>query len=556
MHPLYTYPQEMKQMSDTVNTNQEDEQSRARELITTDLFGRRTIFSSVEQLNEDNIIDEVNSALAIHLENLFEEERLYWYRKGVQPILWRKKENNDFVNHKIVENHAEEICSFKNGYFMTQPAYYIARKCDVQEKVETLNEYLYRSGKLDADNETVDWFHTVGYGYIYVEPNKGDDADEVPFHAYALRPMQAFVAYSMKPGNEPVYAGNVVTVDKKIFLDIWTKEKCYRLNGTLRGELATTDPETAVTAINLVDSEPNIVGEIPIIEYRYNMTGMGAFEPVIGILDAINGTDSDRSDGITQFIESLLVITNADLDDGENASTIRERGMILIKSTQELTAKVEMLTQQLDQSQTQTYVDHLIRNMLLICGMPNRSESGAVYNATGVATLSSYGWYQADAFARNTEDLFKKSNRRFDRIILKILERKNLLKGLSLNDFELHFVRNETANIQSKAQAFNTLVASGLHPELAAAKSGVSNDPVSDMAMSEKWLKLMWGDPDAPAVPEGGTSQGGPKQEQPPREKSPGQQTNGAAEKLGQREDPNYKEATGQTWIAGYWQKR
>ena len=43
-----------------------------------------------------------------------------------------------------------------------------------------------------------------------------------------------------------------------------------------------------------------------------------------------------------------------------------------------------------------------------------------------------------------------------------------------------------------------------MHPELAASKSGVSNDPVADMKMSEKYLKMIWGDPDVvvPAMSE------------------------------------------------------
>ena len=67
-----------------------------------------------------------------------------------------------------------------------------------------------------------------------------------------------------------------------------------------------------------------------------------------------------------------------------------------------------------------------------------------------------------------------------------------------MSDFELQIVRNETANVQSKAQAFQTLMAAGLHPELAAGKSGISNDPVGDMQMSEQYIKMRWGDPDAP----------------------------------------------------------
>jgi hypothetical protein len=76
--------------------------------------------------------------------------------------------------------------------------------------------------------------------------------------------------------------------------------------------------------------------------------------------------------------------------------------------------------------------------------------------------------------------------------LVKILQQRGLL-DIDLNDFELNLVRNETVGIQSKAQALNTLLASGLSPELAFGKSGISNDPVADVKMSEKWLNLRWG---------------------------------------------------------------
>lgn len=464
-------------------------------IITTDLFGRRTIYSSVNELNVENIVAEVNSALVIHLQNMCEEERLYWYRRGVQPVLNREKERNSFINNKAVVNHAESIVSFKNGYFMTQPANYVARNDEVQSKVDELNEYLYRSGKHDADNATIDWFHSTGLGYIYVEPNKGEDSSEVPFKAYALRPQSTFVVYSMRPGNEPVYAVNVVTIEDKLYLDVYTKDYVYKMNGTYRGRLATPDPDAVATAINITDIEPNILGEIPIIEYRYNSTNMAAFEPVVGLLDELNNIVSNRVDGVEQFIQSLLVLTNCEIED-EDADSIKTKGMLMLRSTAELQAKVELLSEELDQSQTQTLVDDIYTRILNICGMPTQSTGhSATYDTTGAAVMANFGWYQADAFARNTEDLFKASNRRFDKVILKILKQAGIL-DINLSDFELQLVRNETANVQSKAQAFNTLLASGLHPILAAQKSGVSNDPVADITMSEKYLKLIWGDPD------------------------------------------------------------
>ena len=53
-----------------------------------------------------------------------------------------------------------------------------------------------------------------------------------------------------------------------------------------------------------------------------------------------------------------------------------------------------------------------------------------------------------------------------------------------------------TVPIRNDLQSLNTLLASGMAPVLAFAKSGVSNDPISDYAQSEKWVKMIWGDPD------------------------------------------------------------
>ena len=41
-----------------------------------------------------------------------------------------------------------------------------------------------------------------------------------------------------------------------------------------------------------------------------------------------------------------------------------------------------------------------------------------------------------------------------------------------------------------------TMLAAGMHPELAFAKSGISNDPVADVKMSQKYLDMVWGNPD------------------------------------------------------------
>ena len=466
-------------------------------IISNSLWGRLDIYATADEITAENVVGEVNTALPYHVQNLLQEDFLYWYRRNVQPILNRTKDVRPEIMNIVQENHADEIVAFKNGYFLTQPAFYVSRVESAQSKVDKLNEFLYRSDKQQVDNELADWFHMVGKAVCYVEPDRGNDA-ECPIHAYALDPRSAFVVYSLKAGNEPVMGVHMVVVDGKAKFDVYTKDTVYHLSGGATGKMLTTqvNHDFLATAISLDSSEPNALGEIPIIEYRYNSINMGAFEAVIPLLDAINSVQSNRLDGVEQFIQSLAVATNCEFPDDTTANDIRKAGMIVLKSIGENKADFKILSEQLDQQQTQTLIDNLYEQVLRICAMPSTTKGGTSTSDTGSAVLLRDGYFQADAAARNTEDLFKKSNRQFDRIFTKILKTRGLL-DISLSDFELNFVRLETANIQSKAQSFQTLLAAGMHPVLAAAKSGVSNDPVADVEMSEPYLKMVWGDPTA-----------------------------------------------------------
>ena len=465
----------------------------AAPVIRNDMFGRLDIYSTFDDITEENLVNELNSALVYHVQNMLQEEFLYWYTRGVQPILNRHKDIREDILNIVQVNTAAEIVDFKNGYLLQKSCAYTARRKGVQTKLKKLNEYLYRSGKADADNKVADWFHRVGKGVLFVEPNEDTDT---PFRAYALDPRSAFVVYSLRPGNKPVMGVNFVTRDGKAAFDVFTERRVYHLSGTLRGKIITTEKnhDYLVTATAIESSEPNVLGYIPIIEYRYNNVNTAAFELAIPLLDELSNLASNACDGVEQFIQSLAIAVNCEFPEDTTITDIRKAGMIALRSIGENKADFKVLSEQLDQTQTKVLMDSLREEVLRICAMPNRSNGGSTYDTTGAAILASYGWYQADCSARNTEDLFRESNKQFDRIILEILRRKGLL-DINENDFELNFPHGETANVQSKAQAFQTLMSAGLHPELAAEKSGISSDPVKDMKMSEQYIKMVWGDP-------------------------------------------------------------
>lgn len=457
------------------------------------LFGRRQIFAISDVITADNVVEVVNNALDSHMANISEEDYLHWYRRGMQPILKRTKERRADILNKCVINNADMVVTFKDGYFLTKPATYVSRKEDEEttNKVKELNEYVALSGKYEADNQVVDWFHTVGLGALYVSTNSEDG---IPFRVFALDPRSAFVVYSMNPGNEPVLGINIVIRDKFLWIDAFSKDSIYRIKGA---EVTDSDIRYGFgrfdTAKNeLVETQRNLIGEIPIVEYTYNKLRMGSFENSLSIMDEINNIQSNRADGIEQFIQSLTILYNCEVDEGTTADDIRKMGFISLKNSGDNKADIKILTEQLDQSQTQVTLNDLYEQLLDKVGMPSLIHDSGSTSDTGTAVYLRNGWATADTCARNTEDEFKKANAYFDRIILAICRKK--IKGFNLTraDFELKIVRNDLSNLLVKTQAALNMKDLGFAPALAFERSGLSNDPLTDVEVSKEYIEKVW----------------------------------------------------------------
>lgn len=452
--------------------------------------GRTTIYTALDDLTLDNVIEEVESALLIHSQDVSEMNYLYWYHRGNQPILKREKQIRPDICNKIVENHAKEIVSFKNSWFLTQPIFYVPRHEEGTDKAKTLNEFIYRSGKAIADNKTVNWFHIVGKGIEYIEQRNDPVA---PFKVYSIDPRNAFVVYSLSPSHEPVYSVNMAINGDDVIYDVFTKTRRFKLKGA--NNISHNEPISTFTVTQILpfNSElsvyeiPNPLGEIPMVEFFADSTHMGSFEAVMPLIDAINEIESNRVDSIAQFVQSLVVATNVEFPEGTTASAINESGLLSIKSIGQNQASIEILSQQLGQSETQVFVDYLYEQILNLCAMPSTTKGGTSTSDTGAAVLARDGYTQADMAAQNTEDCWRESNEYVDRIIQAIIN-VNTKFEIDIKDFELQFTRNETANIQSKAQACSTMLGMGMHPVLAFTKSGISNDAVADVEMSKPYL--------------------------------------------------------------------
>lgn len=439
------------------------------------LYGREIIYTDYDVITSDNVLKVLDRAMTIHARNRADIQYLYDYYKGKQPILKRTKEFRKEICNRIIENRANEIVSFKVGYLMGEPVQYVSRANDDNGSADTLNllnDFVFAEDKAAKDKELADWFTICGTAFRMILPDPKGEEDESPFEIYTLDPRNAFVVYYSGLGNKPVMGVKYITrEDGSVIFSIYT-DKCY-FEVVQPGVINTN----SYSIKSITKIEGHVLGEIPIIEYPANSARLGAFEIVLPLLDALNNISSNRLDGVEQFIQSLLILKGVDIESDEYRA-LRENGGLKIPAE----GDAFYLTQELNQTQTQTLVDYMYQTILVICGMPNRN-GGSSTSDTGSAVIMRDGWSDAEARAKDTELMFKMSEKRFLRLAINIA---NTLRNMNLrlSSIEIRFTRRNYENIQAKSQVLTTLLANDkIHPRLAFEHCGLFVDP--DLAYTQ-----------------------------------------------------------------------
>lgn len=433
------------------------------------LTGRTVIYTDVDVIDRSNVVQVLKKALETHDVNKGDIQYLYDYYKGKQPILNRIKDIRPEINNKLVENRANEIVSFKVGYLMGEPVQYVCRggSDEHSDAINQLNEFVFAEDKAAKDKELADWFTICGTSYRMVLPDAIGDEDEAPFEIYTLDPRYSFVVYHSGLGNKrKMGVKYIVLQDNSVIYSVYTDKMYFEIKDD-----------------KIIKAQPHSLGCVPIIEYPANTSRLGAFEIVLPLLDAINEIGSNRLDGVEQFVQAILLLKGVDIE-SDDFKALKENGGLKVP----LEGDAKYLVQELNQTQTQTLVDYMYQTVLTICGMPNRN-GGSSTSDTGSAVIMRDGWSAAEARAKDTELMFKMSEKEFLRLVIAIT---NTLRDidLKLSVIEIRFTRRNYENIQEKAQVLTTMLSnSKIHPLLAFTHCGLFTDPTLAFNESMKWYE-------------------------------------------------------------------
>lgn len=442
------------------------------EIVSLSLFddsrlnGRARIYTDKKEITVDNVADVVAQAYSTHLKNRGEIQYLWDYFRGKQDIRCKQKQIRPEINNKVVVNRASEIVVFKSAYFLDEPIQYISNGGDeaTSEKVKRFNDFMIAEDKVSLDKEIVDWMHICGVGVRMVTSDKQPEENGSPLLIYSLDPREAFVIYYSGLGHKPM-AGVIRQKDE---------------DGQWMHCVYTETFYCEIKGDKVENAQSRAIPYIPIIEYENNTARMGAFEVVLSLLNAINDLESNRVDDIAQFVQSILVFENCEINQ-EKANALLEKLGLMISSDPTKPAKVYRVDGQLDHNGAQTIVDDLYDAVLTICGMPNRN-GGSSTSDTGRATIMRDGWQAAESRAEDTEKMFNRSERQFLKIALYICRTMADL-DLAVSDIKIEHTRNNLSNMQSRMQILcEGLNNDKIHPKIPWVISGMPN--------AEEWYRI------------------------------------------------------------------
>lgn len=419
-------------------------------------YGRKIAYTSVDKITADNVVKVIGECIGTFYYNKSVIRYLWNYYKGDQPILYRQKVTNEDITNRIVENHAYEIVQFKVGQTYGEPIQFISRKDDeaINKAVDMLNDFMADANKQEKDIKAGEWQSATGTSFKAIIPKK----DEIPFIITAPTPLNTFMIYNENT-EEPILAvQELKDEDGRWYKLAFSDTTSYKIQDG-----------------KLIESKLHTYGGIPIIEFPNNHERISDIELVIGMLDAINNMQSNRMDGVEQFVQYWIKFVNCQIDEAEFEKMKKSHALTVKSNNGDNKSDVDIMTQELNQTQCQVAKEDLLDNAQAILAIPNRESQNSGGDTQGAVSLRA-GWDFSKARAKQKDPIVKSAEKRLAMVALSVLRMSGNDLKLSKRDFDVQISHSPLDNLYTKTQALAQMLQSGVNPRVAVATCGLWGD--------------------------------------------------------------------------------
>lgn len=417
-------------------------------------YGRQRIILDYQEVTPDNLFEVMGKVLPIHKQNAQDCDYLINYFLGDQDILNRTGVYTNNINNTTVVNYAFPITREIVGYTFGNGVELLQRDMKYQKDVSKLSDIYTYEFSYYVDICSAIYSSICGLGYQITLPSKDitkDMTPDIPIVYDYLDPRFTFIAQSTEIGNPVILSGYFI---KNKLTGKW-EYTCY--TNKYKFTFNYGEPKSLRTSVNILGINP-----ISMVENSVFLTG--DWEQAIAVMNASNMVASDSLNDIEGTIKALLVIIGAEFDDEDaDAKKIKEKRILTLTKGNGNLANLDakFITPQLNSTSVENIRKYLEDARNVITGIPDRSANSSGGD-TGMAVINRDGWTDIEIVARLKELFFKKAKKQQLAVGIKILKNLGLLSDdLSVMNIDVIIGRHTTDNLQTKTQAFSTLVATG-----------------------------------------------------------------------------------------------
>lgn len=349
------------------------------------------------------------------------------YYLGNHSILYKTIQDTSKPNNKIVTNLPEFVTSIRVGYFSGEP---IVFNTDNEELDIKLTDIL-ESADFNDINTSLDEIASI-YGHAYLMMWI-DEEGATKFSAES--PENCFIVYSNTLDKTPIAGVRYLEYqdEKDTITDIYLY---------LDNEIITI--RKSGDSHQIIDSQPNYFGGIPMIEFIENNSRKGCFEDAISIVDAIESVLSGTVNELEYFDNAYLHLKNLSATTNEDIQEMKNNRVLLTEDE----GQAEFLTKTVNDAYIQNTLDRLTNDFHKLTKTPNISDESFGNNTSGVSLK-----FKLFPLEKSMALKEQKWRRSLNMMLKLIINRLNMLGGnFNSKEVKLTFTRALPTNQLEQSQ--------------------------------------------------------------------------------------------------------
>lgn len=395
----------------------------------------------------------IKALIKEHEKNIGRYKTLQGYYEGKAKILERTKAEKK-ANNKIVLDYPSYIVDILLGMFVGKPISYTVED-ENKEKFQEIQDVLDLNEEQDENTEVAKMAGIKGRAYeiLYVNEESNILFNEV-------QPEDIILVYTDDIKPVPwlgLYLTDLVNVenlgkdkkDKQVTIYTADYIQEYFSQG---GEY------------KLVDEYINPFREVPIIEYLNNNEGIGDFERVLSLIDAMNLSESDTTNDFEEFTDAFLILYGMLDTDNEDIKQLIEDKILLLD---EAGQKAEWLIKEINDAALENHKTRFDTNIHKFAKVPNMSDEHFAGNVSGESMK--YKLFATDQVISQKQRKFKSGLQRRFKLILNAL---SIVTGNNFDyrDITITFNDNKPYNELDNINTVKAALDAGLSKQYALGK--------------------------------------------------------------------------------------